>query len=255
MLSHATAAAWRGLIDYPPRVVEVSSPRAVDSLAQVCVHGRRRDLERTVHNGLPVTSIPQTLLDLAASAELRLVRKALARLDYLHILNVPALNAICGCGKPGSKALRRALEIHQPRLAYVNERLEEDFLVWCEQQHITLPRVNVRVHGILVDAHWPEHNLVVELDGNDNHSSPAQLRRDRANELTLRAHGLRVVRYDWALVHGEPLRVRRDLQAQLAAAGPLASSTATGAPVARRRRRSPRRDAGPPAAAPAEPGH
>jgi very-short-patch-repair endonuclease len=81
---------------------------------------------------------------------------------------------------------------------------------------VPLPRVNVRLHGILVDAYWPEQGVVVELDGKDNHSSPAQIRRDRANELTLRAHGLIVLRYDWDLVHTHPQAVRDDLMVTLA---------------------------------------
>jgi hypothetical protein len=231
MLSHATAAAWRALINHPPRTLEVSTPRDIDSLPRVHVHGRRK-LERTIHNGLPVTSIPQTLIDLASVAELRLVRKALANLDYRKQLDLRALNAVCGPGKPGSKALLHALEIHQPRLAYANGRLEENFLVWCEHEQLPLPRVNVRVHGILVDAHWPEHNLVVELDGLDNHASPAQLRRDKANDLTLRAHGLKVLRYDWVLVHERRVEIRKELIAQLVGGG-NATAVATGAPAAR----------------------
>lgn len=57
--------------------------------------------------------------------------------------------------------------------------------------------------------------MVVELDGGDNHSSRAQIRRDRANELTLRGHGLVVLRYDWDLIHGEPRVVYDDLMASL----------------------------------------
>jgi very-short-patch-repair endonuclease len=57
--------------------------------------------------------------------------------------------------------------------------------------------------------------VVVELDGKDNHSSRAQLRRDRANELTLRGHGLIVLRYDWDLVHTQPKAVYDDVIANL----------------------------------------
>ena len=223
-LSHTTGTAWRGLIDYFPRVIEVSTPRKIDSLPGIRVYARRRGLQRDVYKGLPVTSIPQTLLDLAATAELRLVRKALARLDYLQILDVNALAAACGHGKSGSRALQEALRIHQPKLEYLNGPLEEDFFTWCERQRLPLPRVNVRVHGVLVDAYWAEANLVVELDGAGNHSSRAQIRRDRSNELMLRSHGVRVVRYDWALVHHDPARVRADIEAQLSVGGPLATN-------------------------------
>jgi very-short-patch-repair endonuclease len=215
MLSHTTAA-WRyGLLDHRPRnLVQVSTPRHIASVRGIRVFGRR-DLTRELHLGLPVTTIPQTLLDLAASSNERVVRRALAQLDYRHRLDVATLEAVCGRRRPGSAALRRALREHQPRLAYANEGLEEDFLVWCERFHVPLPRVNVRVHGVLVDAYWPAHRFVVELDGLDNHSSPAQLRRDKRNELTLREHGLTVVRYDWELLHREPKRVHADLTAHL----------------------------------------
>jgi Protein of unknown function (DUF559) len=224
MLSHTAGTAWRGLIDDTPRIIEVSTPRNIDSLPGIRVYARRPGLERQVYKGLPVTSIPQMMLDLAATAESRLVRNALARLDYLHILNVDALDAVCGRGKLGSTALQAALRTHQPRLAYVNGRLEENFLTWCERQRLPLPGVNVWVHGVQVDAYWAEANLVVELDGGGNHSSRAQIRRDRSNELTLRSHGVRVVRYDWDLVHHEPRRVRADIEAQLSVGGPLATN-------------------------------
>jgi hypothetical protein len=223
-LSHTTGTAWRGLIDDTPRIIEVSTPRNIASLPGIKVYARRRGIERQVYKGLPVTSIPQLMLDLAATAERRLVRNALARLDFLKILDVQALDAVCGSGKLGSKALQEALRIHQPRLAYVNGRFEENFLTWCERQRLPLPEVNVWVHGVEVDAYWARANLVVELDGGGNHSGRAQIRRDRSNEMTLRAHGVRVVRYDWALVHHEPARVRKDIEAQLSVGGPLATN-------------------------------
>jgi very-short-patch-repair endonuclease len=103
-----------------------------------------------------------------------------------------------------------------PQLARTNSPLENDFLLWCERRNVPLPEVNVRVHGVLVDAYWAKQRLVVELDGGDNHSSPAQVRTDRANELTLRRHGLRVRRYSWDQVHASGRLVRDDLMAALA---------------------------------------
>ena len=211
MLSHMTAAWWYGLIDFPPRgVVQVSTPRQISCRPGIQVFARRK-LDRALHRSLPVTSVAQTVLDLAAVAQPRLVRKALANLDYRQELDIGALETRCGRRVAGSAALRQALTVHEPQLARVNGRLEEDFLEWCERHALPLPIVNVRVHGILVDAYWPEQRLVVELDGRANHSSPAQLRRDRRNDLLLREHGLTVARYDWALLHDEPRRLHRDL--------------------------------------------
>jgi Transcriptional regulator, AbiEi antitoxin/Protein of unknown function (DUF559) len=214
MLSHATAACWHGLIEYPPSTIEVSTPRGVDSLSRVRVYGRRRRV-LTVHRGIPVTSIAQTMVDLAAVTEPRLVRKALARLDFRRQLNVRELEQACAHGRLGSKALREALAIHQPQLARANGRLEENFILFCERWEIPMPVFNVRLHGVLVDAYWPDHGLVVELDGAGAHSSAAQRHSDKSNDLKLRSHGLKVIRYDWKLVMKQPALVHADVMREL----------------------------------------
>jgi len=214
MLSHATAAHWRGLIRYPPREIEVTTPRNIKSIKGVRVY-RQRHVSRHFHRDLPVTSIAQTVLDLAATAELRLVRKALADLDFRHELDVTAIDAVCKRGRPGSARLREALENHQPELAHTNGDLEIDFLEWCERHHVPIPKFNTYIHGIQVDAHWPGSNLVVELDGYDNHSSRAQLRRDKRNDLKLRGRGLTVLRYDWELIRRQPRPIRTEILTRL----------------------------------------
>jgi len=219
MLSHASDAHHLGLIMYPPRTIHVSTPRAkVPSIPGLITVHTERDLKRVLHKGVPSTTIAQTLLDLAATSDRNVVRRALSVLDHRGQLDLAALEAITGKGRRGSKALRAALKVHQPALALTNEELEFRFFLWCEQWNVPLPKVNVWVHDILVDAYWPEHGLVVEMDGDAGHSSRAQRRKDRSNEVKLRAHGLRVVRYDWALLHFEPEAMYADLLGQLAAA-------------------------------------
>lgn len=217
MLSHGTAAQWRGLIDYAPSVIEVSTPRKINSIGGVKVYGRR-ERTRDHHMGLPVTAIPETLVDLAATASLKAVQRALAVLDYRNELDVPALEAACEHGRAGSRRLKEALEIHQPALAHTNGAFEERFLEWCERWKIPVPEFNVRVHGVLVDAHWPGTNLVVELDGGGNHRSPAQLHRDMTRDLTLRSHGVTVHRYGWAQLGVQARQIRDEILAALRAA-------------------------------------
>jgi predicted transcriptional regulator of viral defense system len=215
VLSHESAANWLGLIRYPPAVVHVSTPRAkIRSVAGLIRVDAERRVERIIHDRMPVTTIPQTLLDLAR-VEPELVPRALAALDFRRELDVDELLAVCGRGRLGSRELRAALEKHQPALAQTNGELEERFLRWCERWKVPLPEFNARLHGLIVDAYWPRYGLVVELDGYANHSSPAQLRRDRERELSLRAHGLRVVRYDWELLHRQPEKMHADLMSQL----------------------------------------
>jgi very-short-patch-repair endonuclease len=194
MLSHATAAWWRGLLDEQPRRIHLSTPRQCRSLPGITVRGRRT-CERVWHNGLPLTPLPQILLDLAAGEPLRTVRRALAKADYAGILDVRAIEAELGPGRPGAARLRGALTEHQPRLALTKSGLETLLLEICEKGRIQLPEVNVRVAGWEVDALWRERRIAVELDGYRNHRSPAQVRRDRRKELALRAAGYFPVRY------------------------------------------------------------
>jgi hypothetical protein len=90
MLSHATAAWWLGLLKYPPRSIFVSSPRRVMDLGNIVVHGRR-DLDRIWHNGLPVTTPSQTIIDFAATGPDDLLRFVLANAGYNDILDAEAL--------------------------------------------------------------------------------------------------------------------------------------------------------------------
>ena len=220
MLSHASAAHHRGLIIYPPDVIHVSTSREkIRSIRGVIQVHPQRELARGTHEGIPTTTVAQTLLDLAAQpSHYKLLRRALAVLDYRDELDPRAIERICGKGRAGSKALRKALAVHEPELAHTNGKLEEAFLYLCERFNIPVPRFNRWMYGFPVDAYWAEHNLVVEVDGLGHHSKPAQIRTDRRKELTLRAHGLQVVRYDWPLVKGAAEEVGADLLRQLAAA-------------------------------------
>lgn len=215
MLSHLSAACWLGLIDHPGRVIQVTTARRCRSQPGIQVFDRRRR-DRALWRGMPVTTVEETVLGLAAEAKPTLVRKALGRLDFRQRFNPDALSSACGRGRRGSAVLKQALTDYDPRFGYTNGPLEDDFIAFCERYDVLRPEaVNVRVHGILVDAYYPAHDLVVELDGEANHSTPAQIRRDRASELTLRGHGLDVIRYDWDQVHRQPGLVRADLSIQL----------------------------------------
>ena len=168
------------------------------------------------HKRLPVTTIEQALLDFAARAPIERVRYALANADYLKVLDLPALQAIAGQGRAGSAKLRKALKRHEPKLARTRSPLERLFLPLCEKYGVPLPDdVNVRVAGVLVDAVWWDQRLVVELDGKDNHSSWAQIQRDRSNELRLRGGGFDVLRYGTVQLEEEPELVARDVLARL----------------------------------------
>jgi hypothetical protein len=221
MLSHLTAAHWCGYIKYAPATIHVSTPRKIASLLGIVVHPRRQ-LKRSEHAGIPVTSPGQTLLDLATIRP-DLLPRALAQLDFEGI----ALNRVhpaAGSANRGAKALREALTNYDPNFAHLNDEFEINFYELCREWGIDpLPLPNVEVAPkLVVDALWPEQNLGVELDGHDNHSSPAQLLRDADRDLICRRLGLTIIRYRRAQITRDPDAVRTDLQNQLNRADPRA---------------------------------
>ncbi len=210
-LSHMTAAWWRGLIAFPDHVIHVSTPRRVPSLPGIVVHPRR-NVERRLVRGIPTTSVEQAVLDLAATGEERLVRKALGQLDYHDSLDLHALDAVCGNGRPGSGLLRGMLAVHDPGFGRVNGEEEYDFLAQCQAWGVEpLPLIDQRIGGVQIDAYWPQQRFGVDLDGRQAHSSWAQIKHDRANELILRRHSVYLVRYHWDLIHAHGTEVRTEI--------------------------------------------
>lgn len=176
-------------------MIHVSTPRRCRSAPGIRVHQRRR-LERELHKNLPVTQLPQTLLDYATMATLSMVRVALARSDYNDEgLNIAAIESVLKQGRRGATKLRTALQRHQPTLAKARSRLEIQLFELCESAGFPLPELNADVAGWTVDALWRTERIAVELDGPGNHRSPAQIRRDRRKEFELRAARFIVPRY------------------------------------------------------------
>ena len=218
MLSHQTAAWWWQLTDRQPPVIHVSTPRYCRSTAGGVRAHSRRQLERVWHRRLPVTTVAQTLLDFAATASFRRVRYALAESEYHRLLDSEALERVVGGRRPGSQTLRDALEHHRPELAYTRSEFERRFIELCEQGKLPMPKFNVKVLGITVDALWRRQRVVVELDGKRGHGTPAQIARDHERDLRLRAAGFTVLRYSWGQITRRQDLILADLRRAL---GPL----------------------------------
>lgn len=215
-LSHGTAAWWWGLIKHAPPVIHVSTCSRRKARSGIRVHTRLQ-VERVERNGLPVTTVEQTLLDFSADGEHGLLRFALANADYDRLLNIEALDMICRRGAAGSAHLRAALAIHRPELAQTRSSIERLLIELCEAHALPLPKLNVYRQGWLVDAVWDAQRLVVELDGYNSHRTKAQLESDHQRDLELRACGYTILRYTWRQITGTPDAVARDISRYLAA--------------------------------------
>ena len=216
-LSHGTAAwLWR-LTEREPALIDVSKPLRRIPRPGLRLHTRRA-WEACRHRRFPVTTVRQTLLDLAATDSPPRLRRTLAEADFRGLLDAAALAGLAGQGRPGTTALRDGLAEHLPALALTRSELEQRFLELCASVGIPVPQVNAQVAGLIVDMYWPDAGVVVELDGVAAHGSAARVGRDHGRDLTLRSAGLIALRYTWAQITGEPAAVVEDLGRTLAAA-------------------------------------
>jgi predicted transcriptional regulator of viral defense system len=218
MLSHGAAAWWWRLTDRRPAVIDVSTPRRCESPRGLRAHARR-SIPRVSHNRIPVTAVRQTLLDVAATEQLNTVRYMLAEADYHPLIDFDAVEQILGRGRPGSALLRQAIEVHNPDLARTQSPVEREFLALCEDGGVPRPLVNVRPCGFRVDCYWPEHRLVVELDGGKGHGTGRQVARDHGRDLKLRGAGIAVRRYARRQIRQQPKLVLADMWAALGESG------------------------------------
>jgi very-short-patch-repair endonuclease len=210
-LSHVTAAWWWGMLHTDPRRLHVCVPGRRRSLRSVRVHTRKHQ-ERSRHKRLPLTPPAQTLLDIAGVVRFMELRRALAEAEYRRLATLAEVEAVLGRGRPGSAALRAALECHLPQLARTRSRMEEKFVLLCERHCLTPPAVNARIAGWTVDAVWFDLRLAVELDSHAAHATPAAMEEDRRRDLELRAAGYTVLRYTWRQVTEEGDLVIADLR-------------------------------------------
>jgi very-short-patch-repair endonuclease len=156
---------------------------------------RSRSISAAVHCGLPVTTPARTLHDLAPRLEQRDLDRAVEEA------------VIRGLTRPDDLVTRPALRratVAEPRLT--RSEAERRLLRLIEAAHLERPVTNVRVAGWEVDAFWPGHRLVVEVDGYAYHGNRAAFERDRRKDAALTAAGYRVVRVTWRQIADEPHR-------------------------------------------------
>jgi very-short-patch-repair endonuclease/predicted transcriptional regulator of viral defense system len=212
LLSHGTAAwRWR-IIAAPPSVMQLAVPRdraAIEGL-QLHVSRRLRADDTTTNGGFPTTTVPRTLLDLAARYDRRALGRALAEAEFHHDLRPADIERTLRRGHPGSGNLRAALGAHAPGHGEVKSQLERRFRRLLIRRGIELPLRNEQIGPWTVDCLWRDRRVVVELDGRQ-HERPRQADSDDDRDLWLRRHGYVTRRYGKRQIDERPDDVIADL--------------------------------------------
>jgi predicted transcriptional regulator of viral defense system len=203
VLSHRSAAAHWGLLESEATRTDVTTPRTRAANATIRLH-RSHSLDArdtTSHRGIPITSVPRTLLDLAATVKPDRLERALAQAEHLELYDHSAITELLARanGHRGRKALTEATAL-EPKLT--QSEWEVRMLKLVRTAAMPEPLVNLPLDApdygeCRPDFHWPAHNLIVETDGWNSHRTRAAFERDRAKDAALTAAGYRVVRFTW----------------------------------------------------------
>jgi hypothetical protein len=221
VLSHLDAAALWGFYDRRgARVhVTVGSHRKVEGL--ILHRTRRLDPDEvTRKDGIPVTTVARTFVDLTEQlSEDRLLR-ALREAEFQRLLDPDALNAAVerAHGRRRLTPLKGALARHRPG-EVIRSELEHRFVELVRGAGVSDPELNVPVNArgkaYVIDCLWPEHGVAVELDGRNAHERALAFESDRRRDAALTAIGLRPIRFTWQRVNYEPAGVLADLTAAM----------------------------------------
>jgi len=221
VLSHGTAA-WRwGIIPAPPSKIELAVPRDRTPPPGLTLHRSRfHPGDLILDARFPRTSVPRTLLDLAARYDPRALLNALAEAEFRHDTRPEDIQRTLRRGHPGSANLRTALNHHAPGHGEVKSNLERRFRALLIQHRIELPLRNEPLGPFTIDCLWPHHRVAVELDGRQ-HDRPRQADSDDDRDLWLRRNRYIARRYGKKQIETRPDDVIADLEDAFAQARAL----------------------------------
>lgn len=231
VLSHGTAAAFHHLFDEWPHFVDITVPveagRKVDGIrCRRCRYPEPEEIE--VRNGIAVTTLARTLVDLAGILRLPDLRKVVGRAAIRRKLDLQAIDiAIYNAkGRRGLKKLELALVPYRTKDGKVPDvRSDFETLVLPQLLDMELPRpsTNTPIHidgeRFLVDFLWEKERVIVETDGRETHETPTAFQDDRRRDQFLAAAGYRVLRVTWSQIHGDTEGVLKRISSALNSKG------------------------------------
>jgi very-short-patch-repair endonuclease len=183
-----------------PRQVRISGVRV-----RRCNRLDPRDV--TVRNGIPVTTVARTIVDLAELLTAGQLANVMHEAAYRGLLDLDAVRSTAArlTGRHHAHVLDEAIDLDLAGSAGTKSEKEDAFHALLRGR-MAMPIANVKVLGHEVDAFWPDRGLIAEVDG-PGHRRPRARRRDRERDQKLRAAGYTVLRITDADIAERPEQV------------------------------------------------
>jgi very-short-patch-repair endonuclease len=215
-LSHGSAAVLWGIAAREQHGIEVSVPARSNPRPTGIVVHRRRTMEAddvTRREGIPLTGLVLTLVDLATRTRRAALERAINEADKLDLVDPETLRSTLDRmgHRPGGRVLRELLD--HPTFALTDSELERRFPQLVRGAGLSRPKTGQHVNGFEVDFYWSDLGLVVETDGLRYHRTPSQQARDRRRDQAHVSAGLTCLRFTHSQVTFEPDYVKETLRA------------------------------------------
>jgi hypothetical protein len=194
--------------EFPGVIVHRSHDIAVDQVASI--------------DGLRVTKVSRTIVDLAAAVSRRNLAAILDDAVAAGLVTVPAVAEVAlvvgRSGKPGTKNLRTVLE-ERLGLGLVGTPLENKGNALLLSIDEATPRFEYPIPWRperRFDAAYPANQLAIEWDSLRWHLQPSAFDSDRARDREAIVNGWRVLRFTWIDVTERPDEVVATVRQALA---------------------------------------
>jgi predicted transcriptional regulator of viral defense system len=139
--------------------------------------------DRALVDGIPVTSVARTLLDLAWKLRSDQLRRVLARAEDLKLIDLEAIQDVIerNRGHHGAKRLRFALATYE-RPIWSRSEFERRFVEHILASGVPRPATGWNEVGHEIDVYWPERRFGVELDSFETHGTREAFEVDRERD-------------------------------------------------------------------------
>jgi hypothetical protein len=220
-LSHRAAGDEWDLITWNGRQ-SVTVPKWRRSTAEIEFHAAQLPPDEvTVLDGIPITTVSRTLLDLATVLDPVRILNAIEEADKRgrgSPLSLPDLLERHR-GERGTAILRAVLR--DAGYGVADQELELLFARFVADRKLPRPELNAWIdlgdRGFSPDCLWRRERLIVELHSALHHGALPAVTRDATRDRLLMLAGWRVIHVTWAQLHSRRYadELERDLRAAL----------------------------------------
>jgi very-short-patch-repair endonuclease len=215
LLSHRAAGRRLGLLR-GGGPVEVTAPRGCKPKPGIRVHRTRliHADDRATEDGIPVTSVARTLVDLADVLSERHLTAAVNEAEVQRRFDLMAIEQTLSrvAGRTGRHRLRRVLARYTEPPGYTTTEAERLLLRLCKHHGLPTPQ-RIAVAGYELDFYWPDVRLAIEVDGGAFHRTRRAFHEDRRRDRGLAALGIQVARVPWLDLTDGALELVAELRA------------------------------------------